>query len=91
MVEAGARTTERLMERSRSSEAIPRLRNRRSEMLEADADNMDERAQPVCAVRRKKRPSKEEEMALRNEASKLRAEAASFTRHSRPNCELTSN
>ena len=45
------------------SEVIPRLRARCLEMLEVDA------------VRRKKRPSKEE-VLLRNEASKLRTEVA---------------
>ena len=45
-------------------EVIPRLGARRPEMLEVDA------------VRRKKRPSKEEEVLLRNETSKLRTEAA---------------
>lgn len=77
MVEAGARTTlERMLDRSRPSEAIPRLRSRRSEMLETDADNVEERARQVNELRRKKRPSKEEDLLLRNEASKLWTEAA---------------
>ena len=42
VVKAGARTTERMLERSWPSEAIPRLRSRRSEMLEADAHWMEE-------------------------------------------------
>ena len=77
MVEAGARTTlERMLDRNRPSEAIPRLRSRRSEMLETDADNVEERARQVNELRRKKRPSKEEDLLLRNEASKLWTEAA---------------
>ena len=76
LVEAGARATlEKLLERSRPSEAIPRLRARGSEMLEADTDDMEERARQVYAVRKKKRPSKEK-VQLRDEASKLRTEAA---------------
>ena len=44
-------------------------------MLEADTDDMEERARQVYAVRKKKRPSKEK-VQLRDEASKLRTEAA---------------
>ena len=58
------------------SEAIPRLRSRRSEMLKADADEMEERARQVVSIRRKKRTSKDEEEQLRDEASKLRTEVA---------------
>ena len=76
VVEARARTTlEKLLERSRLSEAIPRLRSRRSEMLEADADEMEERARQVDSIRRKKRTSQEEEVQLRDKANKLRTEA----------------
>ena len=76
VVKAGARTTERMLERCRPSEPIPRLRSRRSEMLEADAVWMEERARQVDSIRRKKRTSKEEEVQLRDEANKLRTEAA---------------
>ena len=76
MVKADARTTERMLERSRPSEAIPRLRSRRSELLEADADEMEERARQVDSIRRKKRTSQEEEVQLRDKANKLRTEAA---------------
>ena len=45
VVEAKARTTiERLLERSQPSEEIPKLRARRAEMLEEDADEIEERA-----------------------------------------------
>ena len=74
MVKAGARTTERMLEKSRRSEAIPHFRARRSGMSEADVDYMEARARQVDGVRRKKRPSKEE--VLRDEASKLRTKAA---------------
>ena len=77
VVEARARTTlEKLLEKSRPSEAVPRLRSRRSEMLEADADEMEEQARQVDSVRRRKKPNREEEAQLREEANKLRVEAA---------------
>ena len=44
-------------------------------MLEADADGMEEQARQVDNIRRKKRPSQEEEVQLRDEANKLRTEA----------------
>ena len=75
VVKAGAKTIERMLERRWRSEAIPRFRARHSGMSEADVDDVEERARQVDGVRRKKRPSKKE-VQLRDEASKLRTEAA---------------
>ena len=54
MVEADAKAAlDWLLKRSRSSEAIPRHRAKRDKTLEADADDIVERAKLVDAVQKK--------------------------------------
>ena len=77
VVEVGALTPlESLLERRPPSSNIPGLRARRAATLEADADNLEDQAREVDAIRRRRRCSPRKENLLREEAFRLRAEAS---------------
>ena len=76
VVEVNARTTiEKLLERSQPSRSVPGLRSRRAE---TNADDLEDRARRVDKTRRRSRLDPAEESVLREEAAKLRTEAARF-------------
>ena len=79
VVEVNSRTTiKKLLERSQPSKSISGLRSRRAATLEIDADDLEDCARRVDETRRRSRLSAAEEDVLREEAAKLRTEAARF-------------
>ena len=77
VVEVGALIPlESLLECRPPSSSIPGLRARRAATLEADADNLEDQAREVDAIRRRRHCSPRKKNLLREEAHRLRAEAS---------------